>query len=343
MHGLLSHTLVLIVSCAMLMCAMLFCEEPPQAPTGLPPIPWPKNNPYTKQKAELGRLLYFDKRLSTDGTVSCASCHQVGAAFADHKNVSQGIHGFSGSRNAPTIINAAYQTHYFWDGRALSLEEQAKGPIGNPREMTAFDTINKAYLECHKQVKAIPGYCQLFKSAFGTDECSIDQIVQAIATFERTVVSGNSPYDRYLAGDRTAMSLEAIQGEQVFKRAGCANCHFGFNFSDGRFLNIGVGMDAKNPDLGRYLVTKNPQDRGAFKIPTLREVSKSYPYMHDGSLKTLEEVIDYYDKGGTPNPNLSPLMKPLHLSAEDKKALKSFLEALCGEGWQHFSAPDKFP
>lgn len=324
-------------------CTLLAGEEPPQPPKGLPPIPWPENNLYTKQKAELGRLLYFDKRLSSDNTVSCATCHRLEEAFADHKKVSRGIHGSLGSRNAPTVINAAYQTHYFWDGRALSLEAQAKGPIANPNEMTAFDNVHKAYQECHKQIKIIPGYCKLFKVAFGSDECTIDQIVQAIATFERTVVSGNSPYDRYIAGERTAMSLEAIRGEQVFKRVGCDNCHAGFNFTDGRFLNIGVGMDAKEPDLGRYLITKNPQDRGAFKIPTLREVALTYPYMHDGSLNTLEEVIDYYDKGGIPNSNLSPLMKPLHLTAEDKKALKSFLEALCGEGWQHFTEPKNFP
>lgn len=318
----------------------LYGEEPLQVPAGLPPISWPQDNAYTKQKAELGRLLFFDKRLSSDNTVSCASCHSLDAGFADNRKVSRGIHGNSGSRNAPTVINTAYQTHYFWDGRALSLEEQAKGPIGNPLEMSSFDDPHQAYQLCHKQIKAIPGYCELFRQVFGSDECTIDQIAQAIATFERTLLSGNSPYDRYVAGERTAMSAEAIRGEQVFRGVGCDNCHGGFNFTDGGFSNIGVGMDAENPDLGRYLVTKNPQDRGAFKVPTLREVALTSPYMHDGSLSTLEEVIDYYDKGGIPNDNLSSLMKPLNLSSEDKKALKCFLEALCGEGWKHFSETD---
>lgn len=318
-------------------------EEPPPPPSGLPPIPWPKDNPYTIEKAELGKLLYFDTRLSSDGTVSCASCHQVADAFTDHRKFSQGIRGNLGSRNSPTVINTAYQSHYFWDGRAQSLEEQAKGPLANPLEMTAYDTPHKAYEECQNKIKMIPGYCELFKAVFGTDECTVDQMAQAIATFERTVVSGNSPYDRYIAGDQTAMTPEAIHGLSVFKQARCNNCHGGFNFTDGRFLNIGVGMDAKEPDLGRYLVTKKQWDIGAFKTPTLREVALTAPYMHDGSLNTLEEVIDYYDRGGIPNSNLSPMLKPLHLSVEDKKALKSFLEALCGEGWQHFSEPKVFP
>lgn len=312
-------------------------------PLGLPSIPWPKMNPYAQKKAELGRLLYFDKRLSSDRTISCASCHAVRLAFTDHRKVSTGIGGRKGSRHAPTVINAVYQKTLFWDGRAKSLEEQSKGPLSNPKEMTFRDNVHDAHIECENRVRAIPGYRVLFKEVFNNDECRIDDIAAAIATFERTVLSGNSAYDRYKAGDKSAMTHEQIHGYKVFKRVGCDNCHGGTLFTDGRFLNIGVGMDSRKPDLGRYEITKKKEDWGAFKVPTLREIEHTYPYMHDGSQSSLEEVIEYYDKGGIPNANLHPLMRPLHLSKKDKKALKSFLEALSGEGWQHFKVPEKFP
>lgn len=323
----------------------LLDQEPEnlKIPLGLIPVPWPDDNPYSKRKAELGRLLYFDKRLSTDGTIACSSCHSVPRAFTDHRKIAIGIHGRVGSRHTPTVINAAYEKLLFWDGRANSLEEQTKGPIGNPNEMTLIDDVHKAHLQCEAKVKGIPGYRSLFKEVFGNDRCSLDDIAQAIATFERTVLSGNSAFDRYVAGDRSAMTSEQIDGYKLFKHLACDNCHNGPNLTDGRFQNIGIGMDAEHPDLGRYEITKNEKDKGAFKVPTLREVSKTYPYMHDGSLATLEDVIEYYNKGGIPNPNLHPLMKPLGLSAQQKKALVSFLQALEGEGWQHFSAPTAFP
>lgn len=320
-------------------------EEPDVivVPLGLPPIPWPEDNPYNREKAELGRLLYFDKRVSADGTISCASCHSIPRAFTDNRPVSQGIHGKLGTRHAPTVINAAYQKLFFWDGRASSLEEQAKGPIANTKEMSLLDNVHQAYEACHERIRNIQGYRVLFKQVFGNEECSIDDIAKAIATFERTILSGNSPYDRYRAGDRTAMTEEQIAGYEVFKRTGCAICHAGANFTDGRFVNIGVGMDAEHPDLGRYEITKKNSDWGSFKVPTLREISKTHPYMHNGSLATLEEVIDYYDKGGIPNKNLHPLMRPLEMTTEDKKSLLSFMHALSGEGWQHFTEPAQFP
>jgi|694.fasta_scaffold57634_1 cytochrome c peroxidase len=317
--------------------------EPPKAPLGLPPVPWPKDNPYTPQKTELGRLLYFDKRLSTDGTVSCATCHLPQDAFADHLPIAIGIKGRHGSRNSPTVINAAYLAHLFWDGRASSLEQQCVGPIANPKEMTLYFDAHWAHAECEKKIMQIKGYKKLFKEVFDCDSCSLQDLSLAIATFERTVLSGNSAYDKYMAGNKEAMTPEQIRGMRIFKESGCANCHNGPSFSDGRFLNIGVGMDVPHPDLGRYMITKEEKDWGAFKVPILRDVSKTFPYMHDGSLNTLEEVIDYYDKGGTPNRNLHPLMKPLHLSAADKKALVSFLKALDGEGWQNIKAPETFP
>ncbi len=322
--------------------ATAIAEEYP-IPLGLPPLPWPKDNPYTAKKAELGRILYFDKRISGDGTVSCASCHGVNRAFADENIISTGIKGRIGKRHAPTVINAAYEKLLFWDGRVDSLEHQAMGPIANYNEMSNSKEAKEAYSECCKRINLIPGYRPLFKDAFGDEKCTIEGIAQAIATFERTVLSGNSPYDRYMAGDKTAMNEEEIKGMQVFKRVGCDNCHFGPNFTDGTFRNIGVGMDAPNPDLGRYVVTKDKKDWGAFKVPTLRQVAYTYPYMHDGSHKTLDEVIEYYDIGGIKNNNLHPLMRPLNMTVEDKKALKAFMIALSGEGWQHVTEPDCFP
>jgi len=312
-------------------------------PLGLPPIPWPEDNPYSKKKAELGRLLYFDKRLSSDGTISCGSCHSIPHAFTDRHPISEGIHGHHGTRHAPTVINSAYQKHYFWDGRADSLEEQCRGPLSNPQEMTSALSSKKACEQCVKRVRSIPGYRLLFKEVFGSDRCSIDEIVKAIATFERTVLSGNSPYDRYKAGDKTALSKQQIAGHEIFVKTGCINCHAGFTFTDGRFLNIGIGIDKPEADLGRYAITHHPSDKGAFKVPTLRDVENTHPYMHDGSLTSLGQVVDYYDRGGNPNPNLNPLIRPLHLTQEEKKALISFLNSLSGEGWEHFKEPDHFP
>jgi cytochrome c peroxidase len=336
----------------MLLAAVFFrsCEEIKtvatsefKVPLGLPPIPWPEDNPYTTQKAELGRLLYFDKRLSSDGTISCATCHQVRRAFTDNKVVSEGILGRLGTRHAPTVINSAYQKLYFWDGRAATLEEQCKGPIANPKEMTLVNDVHEAHCQCQERIKKIKGYKVLFRQVFGHDECTIEDIAKAISTFERTVLSGNSPFDRYQAGDKTALTEDQIKGYQIFIKAGCPFCHSGPNFSDDSFANIGIGMNVPDPDLGRYDVTKQKKDWGAFKVPTLREVSKTYPYMHNGVLQELEDVVEYYNRGGLKNPNLHPRMQPLRLTEEDKKALLSFLESLSGEGWQHFKAPETFP
>jgi cytochrome c peroxidase len=316
-----------------------------EVPLGLPEVPWPVDNPYSKEKEDLGRILYFDKRLSSNQTISCASCHNIPCAYSDCRILAIGIDDTKGSRHSPTIINAAYSKLLFWDGRASSLEEQCKGPIGNPKEMTLDKDVHIAHHECVKRVQSYAGYRPLFKKAFGTDEITIDHISKAIATFERTILSGNSPYDKYKAGDKTAMTEEQIHGMKLFmsRKVGCANCHGGFNFTDERFLNIGVGMDEPNPDLGRYAITHNAKDWGAFKVPTLRESEHTAPYMHNGSHASLEEVIDYYDKGGNPNKNLHPLMKPLHLTAEEKQALVSFLKALSGEGWKNFKEPGQFP
>lgn len=313
-------------------------DAPPKPPRGLPPVFWPAGNPYSRAKAELGRLLYFDARLSADGTVSCASCHDPKAAFTDGAPVSTGIKGQHGTRSAPTVINRVFGMAQFWDGRAASLEEQAKGPIANPVEMGMTHEAAVA------RIRGIAGYRPRFAAAFGSDAVDLDRIVKAIACFERTVMSGNAPYDRYLAGDRQAMTAAQVRGMNVFvNKAKCDQCHEGANFTLNSYHNLGVGTDRPDPDAGRFAVTRDPRDWGAFKTPTLREIEHTAPYMHDGSLKTLAEVIEFYDKGGIPNRNLDPAIKPLHLTARDKSDLVEFLKALGGEGWQHIAAPAQLP
>ena len=313
-------------------------EKPPREPLGLPRIDWPKGNPYSAAKAELGRYLYYDKRLSADNTISCASCHAPESAFTDAQPVSTGIHGQKGGRNAPSTINRAFSLAQFWDGRAASLEDQAKGPIANPIEMGNSHDAAVASL------KQIPGYQPLFAKAFGDEQIDIDRVVMAIATFERTILSGNAPYDRYKRGDKKAMSPEQIRGMSVFfDKAKCDRCHENANFTLNAYANIGVGMDKPDPDLGRFVVTKDTRDWGVFKVPTLREVEHSGPYMHDGSLKTLEEVVDYYDKGGISNKNLDSNIRKLNLTDQEKKEIVAFLRALSGEGWQQAQAPSALP
>jgi cytochrome c peroxidase len=324
--------------------AAMFPAEGPKVPLGLVAIHWPKENPYSPAKAELGWLLYFDKRLSVDGTVACASCHDPKHAFADGSPFSKGIRGQLGGRSAPTIINRAYSLEQFWDGRAKTLEEQAKGPIANPVEMGLTHDL------CEKCIGAIEGYRTRFKDAFGDEKVTIDRIAQAIATFERTVLSGNSPYDKFKAGDKTALSEGQQRGMDIFfsNNARCDSCHEGINFTNGKYANVGIGADKTVPDEGRFAVTKLEEDRGAFKTPTLREIAHTGPYMHDGSLKSLEEVVDHYNNGGVGKSGKKPAglhqdVRPLNLKDQDKKDLVEFLKALSGEGWQHIKPPEKLP
>ncbi|MEI9814466.1 MAG: cytochrome c peroxidase [Acidobacteriota bacterium] len=312
-------------------------DAPPKPPLGLLPIPWPADNPYSAAKADLGRLLYFDKRLSGDATISCASCHAPDHAFTDNAPVSTGIKGQKGGRSAPTTLNRAYSEAQFWDGRAASLEVQAVGPIANPIEM------GEIYPNVVKKLSSIPGYAPLFTAAFGSPEITIDKIGKAIATFERTLLSGNSAYDRYKAGNKTALNASQVRGMDVyFNKAKCDACHEGVNFTSNSYRNLGVGIDKPNPDTGRHIVTKKDEDWGAFKTPTLRDISKSAPYMHDGSLLTLEEVVEFYDKGGIPNKNLDQRMVKLNLTDRDKKDLIAFLTALDGQPLK-VTVPAVFP
>jgi cytochrome c peroxidase len=290
----------------------------------LPPLPVPPDNPEWDAKVRLGRQLYFDTRLSADNTISCATCHKPDQGWANHGATDTGIRGQVGGRNSGTVINSAYMRYQFWDGRAGSLEEQALGPIHNPIEMG--ETLENVV----RKLNAIPGYRAQFQTVFGDDVTS-DGIAKAIAAFERTIVSGPSPYDRYVMGEMDALSPAARRGMNLFLGKGhCVTCHSGPMFSDQEFHNLGVGMRDAKPDLGRENFTKDPMDRGKFKTPTLRNIAETYPYLHNGKEKTLLDVINFYDAGGAPDPNLDPLVLPLNLTETEKRDLVAFMEALTG-------------
>ncbi|QDV49666.1 Cytochrome c551 peroxidase precursor [Gimesia fumaroli] len=309
-----------------------------------------KENPLTRAKVELGRQLYFDTRLSSDNTISCASCHHPDEGYGRHTQFGIGVRDQEGGRNSPISYNRILSGPQFWDGRAATLEEQAVGPIENPIEMA--NTHETAV----KTIKGIPGYQMQFKKIF-KDGINIDNIGKAIAAFERTLVTGPSPFDYqeklkpFLKMDKEdledladiyqpilaqtkkhPMSKSALRGMDLFfsEKVNCAACHLGPNLTDEKYHNLGVGMDAKKPDLGRFEVTKQEKDKGAFKTPTIRNVEFSAPYMHDGSQQTLEEVVEHYNKGGTPNPYLSEKVKKLNLSDQDKKDLVAFMKACSG-------------
>ena len=295
-------------------------EPLPNVPARLAEIKWPKDNQPTAEKISLGKQLYFDGRLSKDNTVSCASCHAPDKGFSNGERFATGVGGAKGGRSAPSVINAAYYDQQFWDGRMNTLEEQALGPIQNPIEMAM--TLDAVVLKLNK----IDGYKQQFQKVFGTDVNSAG-IAKAIAAYERTVLSGDAPFDKFQAGDKKALSDEAQRGMKLFfGKARCSACHTGPNFSDNGYHNLGVGMDAKEPDIGREAVSKLVGDRGAFKTPMLREIAKTAPYMHDGSLKTLADVIEHYNKAGIANEWLDEEMVPLNLTATEKADLVTFMK-----------------
>jgi cytochrome c peroxidase len=297
-----------------------------KVPLGLPPLPVPEDNPMTAAKVELGKLLYFDKRLSKDASISCATCHDPEKGWAEHTPTSTGFQNQVGDRNSPTVLNSAYAKSMFWDGRAASLEEQALGPMANPIEMAhTLDDIEK-------QLNEIPAYKEHFQKVFGTD-VTRDGMAKAIAAFERTILSGNSAFDKFKAGDEGALTDVQKKGMDLFDE-NCAMCHSPPLFSNYMFINAGVGMDAEEPDKGRMNATEKENDLGKFRVPSLRDVANTAPYFHDGSAATLEEAVALMAAGGKDNPKLSPLMKAVgeaKLSAEDQAAIVEFLKALSGE------------
>lgn len=306
-----------------------------KAPLGLPPVPMPQENPATVDTIELGRKLFYETRLSKDTSLSCASCHNPQMDFTDGRRHSIGVGGMVGVRNAPTLINAAYTPVQFWDGRAPSLEEQAAGPIANPIEMNQSHDVSVRKLE------AVPGYKSDFARAFGPGPITIGKVEKALASFERTLLSGNSPFDRYqYGGDTKAMSPSAIRGLKIFRdqnKGNCIGCHSIEDnyalFTDGKFHNIGVGVNDEGElvDLGRYNETKNEADKGAFKTPSLRNIAQTGPYMHDGSIPTLKGVVDFYAGGGNSNPHLDPKIKNIGLTGQERSDLVAFLQALTGD------------
>ena len=324
---------------------------------GLPPLKIPLNNPQSVEKIELGQRLFNDQRFSADGTISCASCHHKSKAFTDGLATAVGINNQTGVRNAPTVINSAYYQSYFLDGRATSLEEQSLGPFVNPVEHGLTD-----YKKILSVIQQDSVYPQLFQQSFGLpiQQITIEHVSKAIASFERTLVAGNSLFDQYYFGrDRSKLTESEARGLRIFRRKGnCANCHeISWNnalFMDNRFYNIGVGFKRINrqidqivtelkagksvsglglsswkiSELGRFNVTNRIADIGKFKTPTLRNIALTAPYMHDGSMQTLEEVVDYYDKGGDQNRFIDAAIFPLKFTPQEKKDLVAFMKAL---------------
>ncbi len=286
-------------------------------------IPFPKDNPITKEKVDLGRLLFFDKRVSSSDTISCATCHDPKFGWSDGLKKSIGVEKREGRRNSPTIINSAYLSSFFHDGRASSLEDQAKGPIETDVEM---DMSMKKLV---KKLKSIKGYRKLFANAFGDEGICEDTILKAIASFERTIISLDAPFDRWIKGDEDAISLVAKEGFEIFLDKGrCASCHDSFKFTNESFNNVGLGdMD----DLGVYEISKNKSNiwRGAFKTPTLRDIVKTAPYFHDGSVKSLKQAVKFCGNGGREGAKLrSPFFRDRKLDKDDVEKIVEFLKTL---------------
>lgn len=314
----------------------------PKVPLGLPAVPIPDDNPMTVAKVELGKLLYFDKRVSGDGTISCATCHDPTMAWAEDRKTSAGIVDAEGNpqvghRNSPTVINTAYAKELFWDGRAASLEEQAVGPVGNPIEMgSSMQDVVHRFAE-------IPGYEERFQEVFGTGVTE-EGFAKAVAAFERTILSGNSPYDKFENGDESALDQQQQAGMDLFME-NCAVCHAPPVFSNWQYHNAGIGMDAEKPDLGRMDVTGNERDRGKFRVPHLREIEHTAPYFHDGSAATLEDAVAVMATGGKDNDNLSVIFRGLKsnpLDDEQQTQVVAFLKALSGE-FPVIEPPSEFP
>lgn len=312
-------------------------------------VPVPEGNPQSPEKIELGKKLFFDRRLSGDGTMNCATCHNPEEAFADGLDISLSYPTTKNWRNSPTLINVAFQKYLFHDGRVQSLEDQALFPL-----MSAFE-MNQNLDFVEEEIRVVPGYVDAFRKVFG-GEPTRERIAMALAAFQRSLVSRNSPLDRYLAGDQSALSDDAVQGLGIFRGKGkCAECHYNVSLSDDKFHALHVpenpalmndpGVVATmrfvakvyhypdyrslSEDPGRYLLTKDRRDWKAFRTPPLREIARTGPYMHNGVFSTLEEVIDFFDRGGGAG---NRVLTPLQLSPTEKKQLMTFLvEALAGE------------
>jgi cytochrome c peroxidase len=314
-------------------------------PLGLPPVPIPVDNPPTASAIVLGRRLFYDANLSKDKSISCSSCHDPQRGFADPRERSIGVGGATGLRHAPSLLNAAYLPLLFWDGRARSLEAQVGVPMADPLEM------NQAHEAAVAKLRRDPSYKTLFRNAFGSDEITMKRVENALASFERTLLSGNSAFDRYeYQGRKEALSAAQIRGLAAFEdplRGNCASCHtIGPKyalFTDGEFHNTGEGVgDNEEPiDPGRYRVTGLDKDRGSFLTPSLRDVALTAPYMHDGKLKTLKDVVDFYAGNGNSNPYLDDRIARIELTGQERSDLVEFLKSLTGEMPSNAEPPGK--
>ena len=289
-------------------------------------VPTPADNKPTAARVELGKMLFFDPRLSSSGWISCSTCHNPALGWSDGLPTAIG-HGMKVLRRAtPSIYNAAYNPLQMWDGRFATLEEQALGPIGAAGEM------NQPLPELIERLSAIEGYLNAFDKAYPGEGVSGKTIGKAIAAFERTVVGTLAPFDRWRKGERNAISASAQRGFRIFEgKANCIACHTGYNFTDNGFHNVGLKSAGGEEDPGRFAIKKVKSNLGAFKTPTLRNIALTAPYMHNGAYRTLEEVVDHYDRGGDAKENLSPNMKPLNLSAQEKTDLVEFMKTLTGK------------
>jgi cytochrome c peroxidase len=290
----------------------------PEPPLGLDIfMPIPEENPLTPERVAIGRRLFFDRRLSADGSLSCATCHDPARAFSDGRPVASGLHRARGTRNSPAIINRGYGSVFFWDGRANTLEQQVMEPILDPKELGLVSAKN---LETRVRMPA-------------------KTVAAALATYVRTIRAGGSRFDRYLAGEVNALTPQEKFGLTIFRgKGGCVGCHVGPLLSDEQFHNTGIAWrNGAYHDAGRMTVSGRLEDLGAFKTPTLREIQRTAPYMHDGSLATLEDVVDFYSRGGPPDVRLDPLILRVNLTSKEKRALVAFLQSLTGEireGWR---------
>lgn len=290
----------------------------------------PPENELTQERVALGRALFYDPVLSRDSSIACASCHHLSEGLADHHPVSVGIQGRTGFRNAPTLLNVAYHPYFFAEGGSPSLEFQVLGPLENEDEMG----FNGAELD--QKIRRHPIYGPWAQRAYGRD-MGIYVVVRALAAFERTLISADSPWDRYQRGDSAALTPAARRGWDLFQseRLGCRSCHEGLNFTDYSFKSNGLYADS--PDAGRHRITLDSADLGTFKVPTLRQVALTWPYMHDGSLPNLSAVIEHYDRGGNGHPNQDPRIRRLGLTESEKKDLLAFLHALTDSSVAHRS------
>lgn len=309
-------------------------EDPPGF-TVVPPLgldlylPAPPDNPITTEKVRLGQRLFVETRLSADRRTSCASCHQKERAFTDGRRVARGVFGRSGRRNVPSILNRGYGSSFFWDGRAATIEDQVRQAITGSQDLGLSVSV------AAERLSRDATYAAAFEAAFAAP-VSADRLVQAIASFVRGARSGGSTVDRFLAGDIGALSSDARRGYAIFTGAArCSRCHAGPLFTDEEFHNTGVSWGR---DYGRFDVTRLPQDRGRFKTPSLRDLALTAPYMHDGSVDTLVDVVEFYDRGGGANPNLDASIRPLRLPADQRADLVSFLRALQGKTGKATSA-----